>query len=839
MWGELKADTRNFESALKRADKDIRDTEKNLSRLEDRTKKWGNTSSTTARQQTRINEQLRAQKVHLSNAVSAFDQGIISHRKMAAALIQTDNKLAGYNSRIKDQTARLQDWSVRQSGLIGSFVGFGGVLSAVGLSVGAMAYGVGRAAVTVDDWRNVLRAATGSTEAANLKLAELNKVASESPGVLRSFAVATYALLRPMQISEGTINTLIQAFGRIKMSNPSTDLAKMAFNLNQLSVAFDLRDMKEAIENFPRFGEILKKAFNLKAASDDVKGLTDELKKLKAEGKLSKEDFMKGFAVGVESDVSLGKLKDTLGTKFEKLTEELSVLVAPMGHLVIDTFLGAIQEAKGLDKIFTRQNLGAIITGSIRGQLTGATLALAPEVTKQGQTLGDQLAAGLAQGIVGGQSGVISAAIQIAWAGINAAKNILGIHSPSKVFFAIGKDTAQGFIDGMESMRTGVHAKMAGLLDISGVKLAKGDAPGVELLTELIRELDELTPRTRAQAVAAELTAEKYKKLNAEVRERITLVSRQITFEEQLKKLTEIGKQIAEDQASGIDKLDKAYKELFVTLSPAEEALEKINELFADPDVITAMGQYSERLRGITESIMRIGALQKILMAEGSGRLFSEGPGLGGTDEEQKERDRKLEEQVDAMDRLSGVPPPLQLWENFWTMMGTRLREFRDSLPSLKEALGENLINSIYQIGDVFANALDSWVTRGESFFKALAAGFRSMISQIISELVRLMVMKAVLNIVGSFGGIFGGGGAAGGGISEGIGAGLGGGSAPMLGGMMPAFAGGASSSIVNNSTFSPTMNFTVHGASNPQQTLAMIKGEVVKVLRQHEVRTK
>jgi hypothetical protein len=58
--------------------------------------------------------------------------------------------------------------------------------------------------------------------------------------------------------------------------------------------------------------------------------------------------------------------------------------------------------------------------------------------------------AGLVAGITGGASTVVSAITGVATSAIGAAKDALGIHSPSKVFADIGDNTAAGFAEGVE-----------------------------------------------------------------------------------------------------------------------------------------------------------------------------------------------------------------------------------------------------------------------------------------------------------------------------------------------------------------------------------------------------
>jgi hypothetical protein len=64
--------------------------------------------------------------------------------------------------------------------------------------------------------------------------------------------------------------------------------------------------------------------------------------------------------------------------------------------------------------------------------------------------LGAELVQGLVNGITGGATAVVNAMTGVVTGGIDAAKNLLGIASPSKVFEGIGGHTAAGFAAGVE-----------------------------------------------------------------------------------------------------------------------------------------------------------------------------------------------------------------------------------------------------------------------------------------------------------------------------------------------------------------------------------------------------
>lgn len=73
------------------------------------------------------------------------------------------------------------------------------------------------------------------------------------------------------------------------------------------------------------------------------------------------------------------------------------------------------------------------------------------ELGRAGGRLGVAIVKGMAKGILGGQSEVIGAAVDMASGALSAAKNFLGIESPSKEFFAVGKFSSEGAALGMKA----------------------------------------------------------------------------------------------------------------------------------------------------------------------------------------------------------------------------------------------------------------------------------------------------------------------------------------------------------------------------------------------------
>lgn len=269
-------------------------------------------------------------------AVSAFQlfgELKLDRSNFTGGLIKSEKELEGFKNTLNS----VEKAASRAFSNIGSMMQSLGKGLSVGLTAPLLAIegAAVKSAVGFDTLRTQLAAATGSTASASDKFKQLNKLAQENAGVLTAGAVATYAFLKPLGFAEGTINETIKAFGKLKAANPEVDLGRMATNLGQLfDQGFEQQDFKELLGNFPRAGEILKKAFNLKSGSTDRKAIADEMKQLIKDG-LTKEDLFAGFAQGINTDSFLAKVADPIAVRFEKMKERIMLALEPLGMLVL------------------------------------------------------------------------------------------------------------------------------------------------------------------------------------------------------------------------------------------------------------------------------------------------------------------------------------------------------------------------------------------------------------------------------------------------------------------------------------------------------------------------
>jgi hypothetical protein len=79
--------------------------------------------------------------------------------------------------------------------------------------------------------------------------------------------------------------------------------------------------------------------------------------------------------------------------------------------------------------------------------------------------LGANIITGLANGLVNAGPAVLRAITGVVSGAIDSAKKLLGIASPSKVFAAIGDDTGQGFVNGVDAMAGDAQSAMAAMVE--------------------------------------------------------------------------------------------------------------------------------------------------------------------------------------------------------------------------------------------------------------------------------------------------------------------------------------------------------------------------------------
>lgn len=88
-------------------------------------------------------------------------------------------------------------------------------------------------------------------------------------------------------------------------------------------------------------------------------------------------------------------------------------------------------------------------------------------------------------------------------------------------------------------------------------------------------------------------------------------------------------------------------------------------------------------------------------------------------------------------------------WSNFFDTFKREIQALKDSLPTFKQAIGENILHGIESVGDIFARAFQS----GKDFVDTLKQGFIDLAKEIGAAIIKLLIMKAILAAIGGGGG--------------------------------------------------------------------------------------
>lgn len=194
-----------------------------------------------------------------------------------------------------------------------------------------------KAAFDVDKSRQTFVALTGSVDSANKKLAELRKLAAESPGVTSKLATTLFAQFKALgTIADSSINNIIKSIGRLNAVFSIPDVDQFARNLQQIfTQGFERTDIKEALGQVPIFEQILERAFGTK----DPK----KLRQLKESGKLTISAYMDALSSAVDTDPRFAKVQDSIASRFAKTKDAVLVALAPLGESILRTLQPVIE----------------------------------------------------------------------------------------------------------------------------------------------------------------------------------------------------------------------------------------------------------------------------------------------------------------------------------------------------------------------------------------------------------------------------------------------------------------------------------------------------------------
>ena len=194
---------------------------------------------------------------------------------------------------------------------------------------------------------------------------------------------------------------------------------------------------------------------NADAVTPGVDSMTSKIEEMMQQ--YTGSDILKNY--GMEIPTTVGDGVDTGSVDFTKALTDMGM----GGNEELLSYFN------GGDVTATGEEFDSILSGGISnnaGEVNEAGESVAREgvfgansTRPKWEGVGENLSGGLARGIRNGESGVISAAVDVAINAYNAAKSALDINSPSKLFAKLGEGIDEGYVKGMRDKEGEVTSK--------------------------------------------------------------------------------------------------------------------------------------------------------------------------------------------------------------------------------------------------------------------------------------------------------------------------------------------------------------------------------------------
>lgn len=320
------------------SDQQVRD----FKRIEAERQKAAKTAEAAAAKSARAQEQ---EQRRLNGTVESLQ------RQRSAALIRAFKD----EERAAAASARAQERAAQQAAkaISNAFRGIGQGLQSVGrtLTVGITAPLLALGAVSLKSAKdldanvNTLKAFTGSAEAAEKRLAQLIKTARGTPGLTTNLALTLDAQLRVAKVTQETIDRVLPAIGRLNAVSKLPDVGRFTNNLVQLVTQnFERQDLKELIGQSPLAGQLITQIFDVDSATN-AKAIREKAKKL---GLTTVDAFFAAFAEAAAKNQGLQNVTESIGTRFDKIVDRVTVALRPLGLAIINSIQPFIEPASKL-----------------------------------------------------------------------------------------------------------------------------------------------------------------------------------------------------------------------------------------------------------------------------------------------------------------------------------------------------------------------------------------------------------------------------------------------------------------------------------------------------------
>lgn len=333
-----------------------------------------------------------------------------------------------------------------------------------------------------------------------------------------------------------------------------------------------------------------------------------------------------------------------------------------------------------------------------------------PALGAAGANLGTAIVEGMARGLAAGAGIIAAKARGVAAGALNAAKGVLGIHSPSKEFEKIGKYVNQGFLKGLQGNSDDVKNAFNAMRD-NLKALMHNSADDVDRLTDKLKRLESARHKDRAEIkeTTKELArARKEQKLSEAA---YTTLTKKMTDErDKLRKLAN-----SYDKVTA--KLDKAQQKLSDAKRTRDDYKKSITDQYSDLPDIDQNTKLEDYFNTLKEQIVKTKAYAAMLQ-----KLRK----LGLNDAAYKDL---LARGTDA------IPFVSQLLDSGKTGV-TELNQLDASLEKTASTLGKTASNNLYQAAvDSAQGLVDGLKKQQKSIEKIMEKIAESMVKAIKKKL--------------------------------------------------------------------------------------------------------
>lgn len=404
-----------------------------------------------------------------------------------------------------------------------------------------------------------------------------------------------------------------------------------------------------------------------------------------------------------------------------------------------ETFKGLVRTAIS-GTVTILQSLGSLAIAALKIAINGI-LTLTSWAKEMMLSLGLAIVQGVVNGIKNGAASVANAARDMATAAYQAAKEKLGIHSPSLVFYAIGANVVAGFVNAVKDGRGAAAAAIAELVEPPEVKrsqFAKGKAgtqayqtarekakaeketngPARDIYDRLIGQLAEVKARlagvnteTEAGRLTVELQGKEYAKIGERMQALLTLKAREVDKENAL--LT-ARQRVAE--------MLKAQSERLQQILEVETPLTRVNALLSDPAIAAATDERTKKLLYLNASVEMIAASARAASEALEGVTLPPPPGDGNVPDLP---------QAPEFKPPPNAPKPQETIEQRIQRTREQVRNFAD------------------EVGGIFGNAVANWDGLFKGFFKSVGRGSADMLRDMAARLAASAVSKLIEKLLG------------------------------------------------------------------------------------------